>query len=374
MSDQNKKILLVLLGVLLVAGAFFFVVRPKNESIKSLKSEVSELQARYDDLCEKEKHKDEFLQETADFNEHFDKELLNFPADLNQESTVMFLKGVEEAVEFENVTVSLPRPSTYYVLGQGSVADGASVEDGDDTSDTYVVEDASYGIAYQGSYDGFKKYLQYIADYKYRMNISNISIAYSDDAETPLSECTGSVVLNAYSISGPNRKPEQPSVSVDEGKDVIFKDINGGSRASTSFDDDEGASIVSDHDMVFLLNNADNDSASGIIVASSESDEKTYVTSNENDVEKVDITVTSEDDKNYVEYSIGSNKYRTELLDNNLTIYVKSSSRVNSDDKNGVDVSINNDTDVAVYVKVAGDDSSDPRFNISKKTGVVKIY
>ena len=126
--------------------------------------------------------------------------------------------------------------------------------------------------------------------------------------------------------------------------------------------------------MVFLLNNADNDSASGIIVASSESDEKTYVTSNENDVEKVDITVTSEDDKKYVEYSIGSNKYRTELLDNNLTIYVKSSSRVNSDDKNGVDVSINNDTDVAVYVKVVGDDSSDPRFNISKKTGVVKVY
>ena len=374
MSDQNKKILLVLLGVLLVAGAFFLVVRPKNESIKSLKSDISELQARYDDLCEKEKHKDEFLQETADFNEHFDKELLNFPADLNQESTVMFLKGVEEAVEFENVTVSLPKPSTYYVLGQGSVADGASVEPGDDTSDTYVVEDASYGISYQGSYDGFKKYLKYIADYKYRMNISNISIAYAGDAETPMEECTGSVTLNAYSISGPNRTPEKPSVSVDEGKDVIFQDINGGSRASTSFDDDEGASIVSNHDMVLLLNNADNDSASGIIVAASESDEKTYVTSNENEVEKVDITVTSEDDKNYVEYSIGSNKYRTELLDNDLTIYVKSSSRVNSDDKNGVDVSINNDTEVAVYVKVSGDDTSDPRFNISKKTGVVKVY
>ena len=64
MSDQNKKILLVLLGVLLVAGAFFLIVRPKNESINSLKSDISELQAKYDDLCEKEKHKDEFLQET----------------------------------------------------------------------------------------------------------------------------------------------------------------------------------------------------------------------------------------------------------------------------------------------------------------------
>ena len=120
MSQTNAKILLTLLGILLIVGAVFLVVRPKKEEIDLLKSEISELQARYDDLCEKEKHKDEFLQETADFNKHFDEELVNYPADLNQESTVMFLKGVEEANVFENVSISLPRPATYYVLGEGA--------------------------------------------------------------------------------------------------------------------------------------------------------------------------------------------------------------------------------------------------------------
>ena len=40
MSDSNKKILLVLLGILFIAGAVFLVARPKNEKIKGLKAEI----------------------------------------------------------------------------------------------------------------------------------------------------------------------------------------------------------------------------------------------------------------------------------------------------------------------------------------------
>lgn len=372
MSQSNAKILLTLLGILLIVGAVFLVVRPKKEAIDTLKGEINELQARYDDLCEKEKHKDEFLQETADFNKHFDEVLVDYPADLNQESTVMFLKGCEEANEYENLSVALPRPSTYYVLGEGAA--DASTDPNSLESDSYVVETESYTISYQGSYDGLKDYLKYIADYKYRLNISQINITYAQDAEQPVQECSGSLTLNAFSISGPNRKPDKPSVSVDEGKDVIFEDVNGGNRASTSFDDDEGASIVSDHDIVVLLNNANNDVSSGIIVASNESDENTYVTSSKNEVESLSINITSEDDKNFIEYKIGSNSNKTELLSSNVAIYVKSSSRVNSDDKNGVDVTINNNTDLGVFIKVSDDDSSAPRFNVKSKTGNVKIY
>ena len=372
MSQSNAKILLTLLGILLIVGAVFLVVRPKKEAIDTLKGEINELQARYDDLCEKEKHKDEFLQETADFNKHFDEVLVDYPADLNQESTVMFLKGCEEANEYENLSVALPRPSTYYVLGEGAAdatTDASSLE-----SDSYVVETESYTISYQGSYDGLKDYLKYIADYKYRLNISQINIAYAQDAEQPVQECSGSLTLNAFSISGPNRTPDKPSVDVEEGKDVIFADENGGFLSASSFDENEGADIVANHSVMVLLNSADNDMSSGIIVAANESNEETYVTSSNNSVENLTFNITSEDDKKYVEYKIGSESYKTEVLSSSVTIYVKSSARVNDDDKNGVDVTINNDTDLGVYIKVADDDSSKPRFNVKSKTGNVKIY
>ena len=372
MTTSNAKILLTLLGIALIVLSVVFIVRPKNESIKGLKVEIADLQATYDDLCEKEKHKDEYIAATAEYNKQFEEELTIYPADLNQETTVMFLKGVEEEQEFKNVSVSLPRPSTFYILGQGSSADGAVVDEED--SEQYVVETTTYTISYNGSYDGLKEYLDYIASYKYRMNLSQVDIAYDGEADQPVKQCSGTVMLNAYSISGPNRTPDKPDVSVKEGKEVIFEDENGGNRSSTSFDEDNGASIASNHNLVILLNNAANDTASGIIVASNETDESTYVTSSANEVEDLKISITEEDGKKYISYAIGTKTYKSEVVSPNVTIYVNSSERVDSDDKNGVKVSIDNSTDLSVYVKVDGDDTTSPRFNISSKTGTVKVY
>jgi hypothetical protein len=368
-NSASIKALLVILGIGAIVASIFLVVKPKNETCKQLQSEIIELQARYDDLCEKEKHKDEYIAETEEFNRQFDEELINYPADLNQETTVMFLKGVEENVIFRNNTVSLPRPATYYVLG------GEDAADDEDSAGQYVVETEQYNVSYSGSYEGFQDYIDYIETYKYRMNVSAITVAYNSEATDPIDECAGTVTVNAYSISGPDRTPDKPVISdVKEGKPVIFEDESGGSKASTSFDSDNGASIVSDHNVVILLNNAGNDSASGIIVASNESNEDTYVTSSSNKVENLDITISEEDGKNYIEYAIGSESYRAEVLSKNVTIYVKSSERVNSDDKNGVKMNVSNNTDLSVYVKVSDDDSTSPRFEVGSKTGTVKVY
>jgi len=369
-STGSIKALLVILGIGAIVAAIFLVAKPKNESCKALQVEINDLQTRYDDLCEKEKHKDEYIAETEEFNKQFDEELVNYPADLNQETTVMFLKGVEENNVFQNVSVSLPRPSTYYVLGGEEVA-----EDEEGAAQQYVVETEAYNVSYKGSYEGFQDYIDYIEGYKYRMNVSQINVAYNADATDPIDECTGSATINAYSISGPDRTPDKPVISdVKEGKPVIFADENGGSSASTSYDNDEGASIVSNHNIVMLLNNAGNDSASGIIVAANESNEDTYVTSSANSVEEVDVTITEEDGKNYIEYAIGSDSYRAEILSSDVTIYVKSSARVNSDDKNGVKMNVSNSTDLSVYVKVSDDDATAPRFELGSKTGTVKVY
>ena len=149
--------------------------------------------------------------------------------------------------------------------------------------------------------------------------------------------------------------------------------ISAGAGSSTH-DADKGESIVSDHTLVILLNNSDNDSMSGIIAASNESNESTYVTSNENKVEDLVLSLKEEDGKNNLTYSIGSKINKVEVTSTDVTVYVKSSDRVDDNDKNGVNVKIENETSLAVYFKVAGDDSSNPRFKIGQKAGVVKEY
>ena len=162
MSDTNKKILLVLLGIALLVLPIVFIVKPKKESIDGLKAEIAELQVRYDDLCEKEKHKDEIIAETEEFNKHFEEEIAKYASDLDQENTVMWLKGVEENVDFANLSISMPRETNYYILGQGA----ASEAEVDEEDDAYVVTTDAYSIGYSGTYEGVEDYLNYILNYK----------------------------------------------------------------------------------------------------------------------------------------------------------------------------------------------------------------
>jgi hypothetical protein len=374
MSDSNKKILLVLLGIALLVLSIVFVVKPKKESIDSLNNEIATLQARYDDLCAKELQKDQLIAETAEFNKHFDEVIVEYASDLDQENTVMFLKEVEQEVDFANLAISMPRETNYYLLGEGAVEANEIL---DLEEDSYVVTTDAYSISFSGTYEGVKAYLDYILNYKYRMAVEQLNIAYSEDADAPIAECQGSLLLNAYAVESNDRKHDVPSVDVEEGKENIFS-VEGTtlptSAGSSSHDAGNGDDIVANHNVVMLLNDAANDAASGIIVASDESKEDTYVTSSENKVETVEISVTSEDGKNYVTYKIGSKSYKAEVLSNDVTVYVKSSNRTGDDDKNGVDVKLSNDTDLAVYFKVVGDDSSNPRFKLSQKSGTVKEY
>ena len=187
--------------------------------------------------------------------------------------------------------------------------------------------------------------------------------------------CSGSLQLNAYAISGPDRVPETVDVNVKEGKDNIFTQSAGSSNAAASkYDTDKGASIVSNHNLMIYLNNAQNDSSSGIIVALDENDENTYVTSTNNSVEDLTITINEVNNKNVVTYQIGDKSYTAPITTSDLTIYVKSSSRVDTTDKNGVNVSVRNATGIGVYIKVADDDATSPRFKLASKIGTVKVY
>ena len=269
----------------------------------------------------------------------------------------------------------MPRESTYYILGQGAVETAEDASEAEE--DSYVVTKDVYNITYSGTYEGVKAYLDYVLNYKYRMACESISITYAEDADAPVAECTGNVMIDAYAVKHPDRDHDVPVVDVEEGKENIFAtegtDLPS-SAGSSSYDADNGEAIVADHNLVLLLNDAANDAASGIIVAASESKEETYVSSSENKVESLNIDVTEEDGKNYVTYSIGSKSYKSEITSSDFTIYVKSSSRTGDDDKNGVDVKLTNSSSLKTYIKVVDDDISNPRFKLSSKEGTVKTY
>lgn len=363
MTKSNIKILLVLATIAVLGFSYMYVYKPNMEDKEAIEAENDVLEAKVADLKEKDAHREEYLAEIETNKAYFEDVVSYFPATLDQEVSVMFIKGVEKDkgnLQFNVSSVGLGRPSLFYTLaGSANQTDAAQYE-------CYA---ASFPIVYQGSYEGLKDFIDYIMGYKYRMNISSFNIGYNSDTDV----YTGTIQLNAYCVSGEGRVADTVSVNVDNG---VYNPFLGGDDAadvsSSAYDADDGASIAGDHDILFALNNANNDSTDGIIVSAGGSD--TYVTSSDNEVVDVKLTVEEVDGKNQVTYAIGDKSYSFELADADLTIYVESSDRVDANDSNGVNVKVENSTDVAVYVKVDGDDTTSPRFVVGSKTGVVKVY
>ncbi|MDD6327344.1 MAG: hypothetical protein Q4D54_07020 [Eubacteriales bacterium] len=357
MSRNNIKIIIVFLCVLIVGGVYMYVYKPNKDTTDSLKSETESLEKKLADLQEKNKHRDEYIEKTKAYYAEFDKIVQDFPATLDQELTVMFMKGIEDSQngEFQIPSVGLGQPKQFYTLG------GA---DGD-----YVCYTQSLPISYTGNYEGVKDYIDYIMNYQYRMNISSINISY--DAENDVA--SGSVSMNAYAIAGGGREGDTLDLDVQTGVDNMF--IGGdGAAANTNFayDADNGEVIKTTNDIKITLNKAGNDTAAGVVVSAGA--DNTNVTSNDNDVVKVAVQIFEEDGKNYAKYAIGDKDYTVELVGKDVKIYVKSAARVDGDDKNSVKLNITNATKLPVFVKVDGDDAVSPRFSMGSKTGTVKVY
>ncbi len=364
MSKNNAKILLFLLAVLLVGASYMYVFKPNQEETDALKAEAATLETKLNDLKAKEKDREMYETQIVEFNEGFDDMVADFPATLDQEITVMFIKGCEDARngEFEINSTGLGAPEQFYTLGGTANADGT-------VSGGYSCQQSSLPINYKGTYEGVKEFVDYIMSYKYRMSISSINIAFDETNDL----YSGSINMHAYCVSGEGREADTLNLDVETGVDNIFHGGDGAPSANTySYDEDNGASIVSDHDIKVTLNNANNDATDGVIVSAGGSD--TYVTYANNDVADLTIKVYEEDGKNYVSYTIGDGTYSMEVTSSDITVYVESSDRVDSDDKNGVKVTVDNDTSVPVFFKVDGDDTTSPRFKVGSKSGTVKVY
>ena len=205
MSKSNIKIILFIVAVAILGLTYMYVFKDNMDSADSIQSEVDTLQTRYDELMAKQQDREMYEEKTKEFNEKFDERLAYFPATLDQEISVMFIKGVEKDqgnLQFGVESVGLGEPESYYSLSAAATANtGDSAEDTDTeavASGDYQCLTAAFPIQYTGSYEGIKDFIDYIMGYKYRMNISSIDITYNSQDET----YSGSVNLNAYCVSG----------------------------------------------------------------------------------------------------------------------------------------------------------------------------
>lgn len=372
MSKTNAKILLVLLAAALLFGAYMYIYKGNMEDKDSFDTQISSLESRYNELRAKEVNRDTYEKEMKLYSDETLAIVNSYPVGYDEVDIIMLVKKFIDDNEEYNIqidNIAMNEPVEYYTIG-GVLDENGNFNQG------YTVYTINLPLSFTDTnYEGVKAFIDYIQKNNIKMSVDMTSIN-PGDLETD-TKYSGSMNVTLYCIAGSGR--EKVDIPVDDtinhGVDNIFV---GGANANSvivyAHDYDNGESIKAKNDFSIILNNANNDVADGIVVSAGTDD--SVISDSTNDVVKVNVAVTGKEGAYEYSYSIGSKTYKGKLAEDakELAIYVSSNDRVDGADKNGVELVIKNSTEIPVFVKVAGDDATSPRFTVGDKEGTVKVY
>lgn len=418
LKDSEKMALLILVGVAAVVLVFMYVAKPNYEEVQTINTEITQLQARLAELNQKQANREQYIADTEKYNSDFNDLLDAFPADMNQEITIMFLDGIKTDNDFALQSLEMGQKEQFYTLGQGggdaslattgtdttASTEAASTEAGATTAatteatttteaatgdalteDTIAGDDAAYKcfraafpIDFYGSYDSLKDVMNYVAGYQDRMTINTLEVKF--DGENNV--YTGALDLYCYSIESSERPERQIDLNeVEIGVDNIFDtDVQvGGSDSDSSlnkYDENDGAALENNYDFYAMLNSATSDVSAKIVGQNGTGKEASVISNADNSVSTLTFDFYEKDGKNYCKYTLDdSTSYEAEVTSaEDIKVLLQSSARKNDDDEVGIRVTIRNTTSLPVYVKVSGDDSVSPRVDIASRSGSVKVY
>lgn len=415
MNDTLKGLLIGLVGVAVGFMCVMYIAIPNYNEYVAIQQENLTLAQRLTELQQKQQDRDFYLSETTRLQDEFDKVLEAFPPDLNQEITIMFMDGIREDNEFHIESLELGEKEQFYTLGlngtdtsldagttdatattdttatteatttEATTTEAAATTDTStdaltvdtvSTTDAYTCYRAMFPIAYFGSYESIKDVVTYIDSFSSRMTVSSINIAYDADNQ----EYTGDIEVFCYSIESTER--DERSIQLDDvetGVENIFEGGNstGGSSDSSlnKYNENDGAAIETSYDFYAMLNPATSDVSAKVVGQNGIGKDSTVISNSDNSSSTLSYEFYEKDGKNYCKYTLDDSSYEAEVTSaEDITLLIQSSARKDADDAVAVRVTINNTTSLPVYVKVSGDDATNPRVNIASKTGSVKVY
>ena len=223
-TKGQRNLLLVILAIAILFVCIYYVAKPQFEERTTILNEKDERETYYNDLKAKDVNRQQYIEDTETYETLYTEILDEFPSELYQENTIMYIEGIKNEYDFDFPSVSLGEETLFYTLGTGATGD-ASLDSSAETTDetatgegAYNCYSASFPTSYAGSYDNLKDVIDYIENSDYRMTVDSIDISFNE--ETGLYE--GSMTFTSYSVSGGDRSTDQVDVDVDTGTSNIF--------------------------------------------------------------------------------------------------------------------------------------------------------
>lgn len=417
MSDRDKKLLVYLGALIIVAAAYFLVGRPFLDKIDQQSAEKTQLQSELNQKRQAFENKEMYQQGIVEATDKINAIIDEFPEDNSDEKSIMFASHAEADIPIWFSQMRFAEETRSMINGEetqsasdveqqqleenvaaaegeessGGRGDEAAATGTAETGGSAGVGDLMYrntelGLTFETQYDGFKNLLAYVRDYEDRIVIKEIDVSYDKIGGL----VSGSMVLSQYAILSAERELPDIVTDVDNiGTENIFTHANYGGSII-----DLIADMYSDFISMLLGNlpeealdelgtdyfvkvNAVTDNTNGKTIGrADDTTESTYITSAANGREEVNFVVAGSGGDYSVYYKIGNAEYTdtiSKASDGKIYIRVVSSARMNDGDESTIVLHVQNESDIPVVVNIEGDDGDNPRISVRGNTGNVTV-
>lgn len=213
-SDRDKKLILFVLLVAVIALPIFLFIRPKNEKIKELDAQLVSINDRYNYLKELSEKQPEYEAKIAELNAERDKIIDDYPGGVLFENTVMFIRATE--LHFDK---NFRATTMTFAEDEEETITEAKVNDNGEYVEGLTALKATTTINYCGEYPEIKELLNYIFTQKDTMILSYVEMNLDKDTNM----IGGTVILDQYAITGNGKEVKQTSIpSMEHGMTRLY--------------------------------------------------------------------------------------------------------------------------------------------------------
>ena len=241
-----------------------------------------------------------------------------------------------------------------------------------------TTEQLKVSITFNGSYEEVKAFIKLIEDYERKVVITNITITSKSE-----SQLSGVMNLEFHAV---------PKIADDDklylewtmknvyGKDILFSSGEAsGAYASTI---EESSNKEGNPDFVMLVKSPASELPTLTIGKAKDNLRESYIYSDNEKTEDVEITFNEDGDKIYYKYRNSESIYPTENTaagkeftsnSKDIVVEITSESRVLSSDTSKVNLKVINNTLKNIEVIIKDDDIKDPRVTVKSEGNTVNV-
>ena len=211
-SNRDKKLLLILAGVLAIVLSFFLIFQPARTNNDALKAQNEQLEAQVAELEQFEADRPTYEAEIKTMGEEIKKLTAEFPADTKEEDAIYFAHRMEQEVE-GNITISA------VTMGNPEAVVSAS----DNSGSEYTMNLARNSFVYSANYTALKNFIKEINSNDDKTTINSMNASYN--GATGL--LSGTFETNFFTMAGTDRTYQIPTLpAVEKSTDNIFKTLD----------------------------------------------------------------------------------------------------------------------------------------------------